>query len=270
VPADRLPARWTAAAAVLDVAGVALIVPLLPADGWPGYASWPLGAATFVAIGLALRRRIAAAWVTAAAMTALCFAWSGLGGAGPLAGLGLIDRQLGVLLIGTLFAVGIRRAARAHDALVDVQRREALDLDFAEQEQEARRQAVRRVLAEAGPMLERIAAGDAFDEADRGRIAALEGRLRDEIALAPILSETLDQALASARRRGVDVVVLTEPEVGELPTSVRLRAADWLAARLDGVTGAEFVGRVVPRGDDLRVSATADRRTEDRVLLEDD
>ena len=270
VPGRLLPGTWTIATVALTAASIALIVPWLPGNGWPGYASWPLGSGTFIAIGLTLRGRIGAAWISEGVMVALCLTWSVIGGEGLLAGLGLVDRQLGVLLIGTLFAIGLRRAARAHDDLLVVQRRETLAQDFIETEMQARRDAAQRVLDEVQPTLERIAAGDEFDARERGRIAALEGRLRDEIALGPILSETLDQALAAARSRGMDVVVLTEATVNELPTSVRLRAAEWMATRLDRAAGAEFVGRVVSRGRDLRVSATADERTEDRVLAQDD
>jgi hypothetical protein len=270
VPGRLLPVGWTTATVALTAASIALIVPSLPGDGWPGYASWPLGSGTLIGVGLTLRRRIGAAWISEGVMVALCLVWSVIAGRGPLPGLGLVDWQLGVLLIGTLFGVGMRRAERAHDDLLEVQRREALEQDFIETEVRARREAAQRVLDEVQPTLERIAAGEEFDALDRGRIAALEGRLRDEIALGPILSEALDQALAAARSRGVDVVVLTESTVSDLPTSVRLQAAEWLATRLDRAVGSEFVGRVVPRDRGLRVSATADERTEHRVLVQDE
>ena len=60
--------------------------------------------------------------------------------------------------------------------------------------------------------------------------------------------------------------VLTEPELGNLPTPTRIRAAEWLAARLDRARGDEFVGRVVLRGRAVRVSATVDERIEDRII----
>jgi hypothetical protein len=236
VPGELLPAGWTIGAVSLTAVSIALVVPWLPGHGWPGYASWPLGSGTFIAIGLTLRRRIGAAWISEGVMVALCLVWSAIGGEG----------------------------------LLEVQRREALERDFVATEVQARREAAQRVLDQVQPTLERIAAGDAFEARERGRIAALEGRLRDEIALGPILSEALDQALAAARIRGVDVVVLTEATVGDLPTSVRLRAAEWLATRLDRAVGSEFVGRVVPRDRGLRVSATADERTEHRVLVQDE
>jgi hypothetical protein len=265
-PGRRLSGRSTVATLLLVVAGVASIVPFLPAEGWPGYAAWPLGAGTFVAMAVTLRGRIAAGWLLLAAMAGLCLLWSSLGGAGIVAGLNLIDRQVGELLLSTLFAIGLARTARAHDELLVVRRQETLERDLTEAELVARQEAVRRVLADAGPILTRIAAGDTFDAAERGRIAAVEGRLRDEITLAPILSATLDHALEGARRRGLDVVVHTEPAVDGVPTPVRLRAAEWLATRLDGARGAEFVGRVVTRGQDVRVSATVDEHIEDRII----
>ena len=265
-PGRRLPSRPTIAVVALTLAGVAAVVPWLPEHGWPGYAAWPLGAGTFIAMAVALRGRVAVGWLLLAAMTVLCVLWSWRGGGGVVAGLNLVDRQAGELLLATLFAIGLRRSARAHDDLLAVRRQETLDRDLTGAELVARREAVRRVLAAAGPSLERIAAGDTFDLAERGRIAAIEGRLRDEITLAPIMSETLDHALDAARRRGLDVVVLTEPAVAGLATPVRLRAADWIAGRLDRAEGAEFVGRVVARGHDVRVSATVGERIEDRII----
>ncbi|TDS74922.1 hypothetical protein [Amnibacterium kyonggiense] len=265
-PGPGLNAPRTLAVVLLAVGSTAAIIPWLPATGWPGYASWPLGAGTFVAIGLSLRDRTAAAWVQLVLVTGLCFLWSALGGASPLSGLGLVDRHLGILLIGTLFAIGLRRTARAHDALVEVRRAETLERDMAEAELAARQEAVQRVLADAGPLLRRIADEETFDEAGRNQLAAVEGRLRDEISLAPIRSDALDQALTAARQRGLDVQVLTEPELGNLPAPTRIRAAEWLAGQLDRARGGEFVGRVVLRGRDVRVSATVDERIEDRII----
>ncbi|MGT2425271.1 hypothetical protein [Amnibacterium kyonggiense] len=268
-PGAGLDAPRTIAVVLLAVVSTAAVILRLPASGWPGYASWPLGAGTFVAIGSALRGRIGAAWLQLGLVTAICFLWAALGGASPLSGLGLVDRHLGILLIGTLFAVGLRRTGRAHDALLEVRRAEVLERDLAEAELTARREAVQRVLAEAGPLLRRIADGETFDAATRNRLAAVEGRLRDEIALAPIRSDALDRALTAARRRGLDVQVLTEPELGNLPAPTRIRAAEWLAGQLDRARGDEFVGRVVVRGRDVRVSATVDERIEDRLIGDD-
>lgn len=267
-PGRVLSERGTAAVLVLTAVGLAAVVPWLPATGWPGYAAWPLGAAMIIAIGLAVRGRIGAAWLQMAVMAAVSLLWSARGGAAPLAGIDLVDRHAGTLLLGTLFAVGLRRTARSHDELLAIQRAEILERGRAEAELTARREVVDRVLAEAGPILQRIAAGEEFDDEERARIAAVEGSLRDEITLGPILSEQLDQALESARQRGLDVLVLTEPSVQDLSTPVRLRAAQWIAGQLDRAGGAEFVGRVVTRGRDARVSATVGEHIEDRIITE--
>lgn len=267
-PGRRMPVAPATAVVVLALAAVAAVVPGLPGAGWPGYAAWPLGAGTFVAMALTLRGRVGLGWLLLAAMTALCLLWGLLGGEGPVAGLNLVARQAGELLLSTLFAIGLNRTARSHDELLAVRRQELLDRDLTGAELAARQDAVRRVLEEAGPTLSRIAAGQVFDAGERVRIAAIEGRLRDEISLAPIRSDTLEQALDAARQRGVDVVVLTDAAMEDVPTPVRLRAADWLAERLDGARGAEFVGRVVTRGRDVRVSAAVDERIEDRIITD--
>lgn len=266
----RLEPRLTVLAVVLIVIGNVAVIPWLPGEGWPGYSSWPLGAGTIAAIGLTLRLRSAAAWVAMLGLTTACIVWSLRSGGNPLAGLGLVDRQIGVLIVGTLFAIGLRRAARAVEGFHAVERQQLLEQHLAEAEVQARRDAAHRVLDQAGTALERIATGLPLSADERAGIGALEGRLRDEIALAPLLSESLDHALSAARSRGVDVVVLTEPSVADLPTSTRVRAADWLASRLERATGAAFVGRIVLRGRSVRMTAAVDDDVELRMLEDGD
>jgi hypothetical protein len=262
------PAR-AGAALVLTVGGTAVVVLGLPTQGWPGYASWPLGAATMVTIAMTIRYRIGLAWITMGGLAAVCVLWSTHGGVGVLPGVGLIDRQAGTLLIGTLFAIGLRRAERHVRAFGEVERERVLERSTSAQELRARRDAVDRVLVVAGPTLRRIAAGGELSAATRSDALALEGALRDEIALAPLLSDALDQAMDGARRRGVDVVVLSDPDLEDLPIDLRVRAAEWLAEHLNGAGGSRFVGRAVARDGRLRVSAATDDAMEGRELSDE-
>ncbi|MDB5621437.1 hypothetical protein, partial [Tardiphaga sp.] len=93
-------------------ASTALVSWQLPTSGWPGYASWHLGANTFLLLGISLRGRSGWAWIGMAIMFALTLLWTVTTGQGVLAGIGLVDRQAGTLLIGTIFAIGLSRTAR--------------------------------------------------------------------------------------------------------------------------------------------------------------
>ncbi|WP_375387372.1 hypothetical protein [uncultured Amnibacterium sp.] len=265
-----LRAARTTAIVLLAAASTALVVLGLPARGWPGYASWPLGAATFVAVGLAMRSRIGAAWTLMAAELAIGVLWSLDDGMGVLPGVDLVIRHAGTLLIGTLFAVGLRRAEASAAAFHALRSRRSLERDTAEAELQARHAAVHRVLGLSADALSRIATGDRLTDDERLAAIALEGRLRDDIALGPLLTGSLDAAIDAARRRGVDVVLLSDPGLADVPTATRSRAADWLAARLDLARGGVFVGRALARDGDVRVSASGGDQAEHRVLSDED
>lgn len=60
--------------------------------------------------------------------------------------------------------------------------------------------------------LERIVAGTAIDERERTRIRIAEARVRDGIRAPQLRDPALDAAIAAVRERGVEVVVLGEPD----------------------------------------------------------
>ena len=262
--------RWSPARAAAVIAaalmGTGAIVEDLSPAGWPGYAAWPVGAATFVAVGLALRFRLRAAWCLMALLAAGCVAWSTLRGAGPAPGLGLVERQAGVLLIGTLFAVGLRRAARRTAQLGDLEREQSVARLATEAERRARGQEVGRVRALVEEPLALIAAGSALTADERAALLVLEARLRDEMSAGALLPVSLHDAAAAARGRGAQVLLLTDPALQDQPPDRRERAAAWLVQRLQEVDGGRVVGRAVVRFDGIRVSVSTGAGFEDHVV----
>ena len=111
-------------------------------------------------------------------------------------------------------------------------------------------------------MLERIGEGRDLTAQEAAECRVLEGLLRDEYRGGRLAREPVVSAVADARRRGVDVVLIDDvPE--RVVDSSRLEVIlDWLA---EGVSGAEtsFLGRMLPVGRAADVSAAIDGRATD-------
>ncbi|MGN6742236.1 MAG: hypothetical protein ACTHJL_02915, partial [Amnibacterium sp.] len=84
----------------------------------------------------------------------------------------------------------------------------------------------------------------------------IEGSLRDQIRAPHLASGPLRDAIADARRRGVNVLLLDEVEQHEAGEACT-RAAGWLADRVRQANGDRFVGRVRTSEQGLTVSAVA-------------
>lgn len=214
---DPYPMPLVLVIAGIVVAATALVTWNMPATGVIGYAGWHWGAITFVLFVLALRRRIGGAWLCYAAMAALTLVWAEAVGRGMTGGLSLIDRHAGLLLVATLFAVGLRRTGRRTAAITRAQ------LELTEREA-----ASRAVLAEqaaqtatldelARPALERIAGPEPLTVAESGEFVLLEALLRDRLRAAALLTPALTEAVRKARSAGVEVVLLDDR--GESPLS---------------------------------------------------
>jgi hypothetical protein len=244
------------------LASAALVTFSLPTDGRPpGYAAWPFGAITFVLLGFALVGRYLRAWLVLIGVAGIAVGWSVATGQGPMPGVALVDRHFATLLVGTLFAVSYRRSNAAFAAHKAAERRDRAAEQAAEARAGARRSAAESVLEQAGPMLRAIADGHRLTAADKRELLVLEGSLRDRIR-APWLGEgPLKESIASARRRGVNVLLLDETSTASDPHA-RARAAAWLAEQVDAVQGERFVGRVRGTEEGLKVTAVAGGRSE--------
>jgi hypothetical protein len=230
---------------------------LPPVPQAPDYRSWVLGAVTFVALGLAFRGRYLAAWFTLLCTAGIVITWSVVMHLGPLVGAGLIVRHFGTLLAGTLIAVALDRSARSAAAFEATERQELATAEAARARRVARQVAAQAVLDQAGPLLEQLAEGHPLDDRDRRELLVVEGALRDRIRAAGLLEPGLQGAVAAARRRGIDVLVLDEAGAS-VDEQQRRRASEWLTTELGAARGGRFVGRLVSREGAPRVSAVTD------------
>lgn len=237
------------------VLAAALGIYSLPTDGrWPGYEAWQLGAITITLFGFALMRRYLAAWLVLIAIAGIAIGWAGSTGQGWAFGAGLVDRHFGTLLVGTLFAWSLSRSRATFEVYRALERRTRALERAASARASARRSAAESVLEQAGAMLRAIAEGRSLNEPDRRELLVLEGALRDQIRTPQVAVGPLRDAIADARRRGVNVLLLDETGA-DVDAGTRAEAAAWLAARVASARSERFVGRL--RSSDGAVSVTA-------------
>ncbi len=263
--------RMSTGVLIVSAAGLVLAAALgiysLPSDGrWPGYEAWQLGAITISLFGFALIRRYLAAWLVLLGVAGIAVGWAASTNQGWAYGAGLVDRHFGTLLVGTLFAWSLARSSATFEVYRALERRTRALERAASARASARRSAAESVLEQAGPMLRAIADGRPLSETDRRELLVLEGALRDQIRAPHVAVGPLRDAIADARRRGVNVLLLDEtgPDVD---ARTRAEAATWLAERVASARTERFVGRL--RSSDGAVSVTAvDGATSDWATFE--
>jgi hypothetical protein len=230
-----------------------------------GYDAWFLGAIAFDLLGLTVVGRFGTAWWTMALIVAGCIAWAAIGDRPMGIGVGLIVRHVATLAVGTALAVSLRRSNAASAAFRAVQRRRRMEEDVGRARAGARRSAVEQVLEQAGPMLRAIAEGRRLSAEDRRQMIVLEGALRDQIRTPRLNASELRTVVDTARRRGVNVLLLDEADAAAV--AARTQAVHWLAVRLAATEEGRFVGRLRDLGDGgVRVSAVRDEVGEAEVF----
>jgi hypothetical protein len=253
-----VPRSW-AAIAVAGVAAItALVNSVLPSHGWPGYSSWQFGANTFVLMALALRGRNLWAWLGMFVMAALTIGWTVSSGDGVLAGIDLVDRNAATLLIGTFFALGIKRSIRSMNSFNETIARQAADEASARAALRERNEALSQLESSAMVALRDIAAERALSSSERRRLLSMEAMLRDRIRATSLAREPLLSAVARARERGAEVLLLDD--VGTDPNGDDDRSAllSWAAAHLDEHHVASTVIRLSRDAQSAAVLAIVD------------
>ncbi|MGN6325917.1 hypothetical protein [Pseudolysinimonas sp.] len=240
------PLPWwrVGAIGILGIGAVLVMYSDLPTRLEPlQVVTWQLGAVNFILFVLELRGRILAAWVITTAVLAISVGWSLLRTGAPWLGVNLSYGQAVSLVAGTIFAIGLQRAARLIFAQQDAERARAAEEAALKAGDEHRAAELADVRSLAGPLLQRIAAGE---DADPTEALALEAALRDRIRGRALAVEPLLSALERARARGVDALLLDD--LGDRPLSARQSAevAHWCAERLEVLAGPRATIRIAP------------------------
>jgi len=221
----------------------------------PGYANWHMGAMTFVLLVLALRGRPKQAWLGYGIFAAIEIISTFFTALTLMGAITDIARQAATLLIGSLFAMLLRRASRTITAIQETQLSRAAARAATAAATGERERQVARLERDARPALDRILSGDDISDEERRDFALLEAGLRDGIRAAGFSSDAIAAETRAARARGLQVVLLddrgndldaTEREIveGALITELRRSAVGTITARLSPY-GREEIATIV-------------------------
>jgi hypothetical protein len=225
----------------------------------PGYANWHMGAMTFVLLVLALRGRPKQAWLGYGIFASIEILSTFYTDLTLIAAITDIARQAATLLIGSLFAMLLRRASRTITAIQETQLSRAAARAATAAATGERERQVARLERDARPALDRILSGVELTAEEREGFALLEAGLRDGIRAAGFSSEALAAETREARARGLQVVLLDdrgseldddERAVVELAVIDQLRASaeGTITARLSPYERDEIATIVVDEG----------------------
>ncbi len=219
---------------------------------------WPVVALAFLLVGVAVRGRFGVALVAAAVVVAVVV----VGGVIDRVPVGqiltLTTRPALIVVMATVMLLIVRRMQRRiaalHHQAVTAAEQESWSRGARAELRERTDDLARTVV----PLLSRISEGHPVSDADRREYAALEGAVRDGLRAGSLSREPLRGAVAEARGRGVDVVLLDDSDQSLPEAEVRAVAA-WM---VDAVAHAQrsVVGRLLPPGRQRVASITVDGR----------
>lgn len=238
----RLP-RDIAILASATPTALALIVP------WPvirdGYALWHLGAGALLLLLVAIRGRLGLAWAGMAGMSAATLVWAVVSDFNFTVAVVSLVRQIGLLLIGTVFVVAVSRVQRQLADLAEEGSRLAA-AEAAEQAAEQERRGRLRWAQElAAPILHEIASLESVAPETRVEASLVEAELRDGLRARTLAAEPVTGEARAARQRGVEVTLLDD--LGrDLPEELAARLRERVARELRQTSDGRIVVRLPP------------------------
>jgi hypothetical protein len=249
---DPYPLPLTFAVLGLTTA-VSLLAWNLPAQGWPGWASWFWSAVTVLLFVVALRGRTAWAWLGFAMHAGITAGWAFWTGRGLGEAAGFVLRHAGLLLVVTLFTVLLRRT------LAQIRRMQEAGVVRIRAEESAaaalrvQRERRERLLALTGDTLERLASGGSLTAAEKREALATEAAVRDWLRGGALATEEVLQAAQRARARGVKVALLDDGEARPHPPDTITA----VVRALDDARAGHIVVRALPPGRETSVTIRA-------------
>ncbi len=219
---------------------------------------WPVMALSFLLVPLALRGRGGTALVGAALVVGVLIAAGAAQGVAPGQILQLITRPGLVVGVAVLMLHVIARMQRGivvlhHEAVAAAERQSWSMSARAELREHAD-----DLAASVVPLLNRIAEGRSPSPEERRAYAAQEGRLRDDLRAGALAREPLRSAVAAARARGVDVVLLDDSGAAAADDGIDA-AVGWMAESISDAR-RHVVGRLHPDGRAVRATIAIDGR----------
>jgi hypothetical protein len=251
---DPYPLNLTLVLLGIIAVSTLLVSYALPHGVEVGRGTWHLGANTWLIWFLILRRRVLLAWVGGFIMVAITVVWAQHAGHSVTWALLLVQSQVALMVVATLFGASLRRTAQRINELTERSVSASAVAASANAAQEIRMQRAAELASTAVPLLDRIASGAALSEADRAEFARVEAHLRDSVRGRSLMMPVVVGAVGRARENGVEVALLDD-RGAELPSQAAMAEIGIrLAAALDRVDAGAVTIRLLPPGRDIAVT----------------
>lgn len=230
-----------------------------------GYTQWYFGAGTIALFYLGLRGRVGLAWVGYAVLSVTILYWGVVTDIGLANAIVLVARQVPILIVGTLFATGLRRTGDDIEKVTAAASMSAIAEASAAATHRERSNRLAELEGFATDLLEKLASGEPITAEDRIEFAVAEAEVRDSVRARSLRLPEVVSSAREARRRGVEVVLLDDG--GEAP-----RDADSLAVvgaalskALDAAADGRVTARLLPPGRDALATIVSDGSEYSRV-----
>lgn len=235
---------------------VAVVVPLavtsqLPDPSRIGYAAWYVAAIGTLMVITSTRRQNIFAWLGVGALAVQSVAWAGFG---ALTSMGVAGSVVWVA-ISHVLSRSLAKASReaGQYALAE---REAVEWRAAQEARISERQfRLGQTSRMSLPMLRQIiASGGKLTGEQRQECIYLEGAIRDEIRGRKLLNDRVREQIMTARRKGVEVVLLDEGGIDDLSEVELERVHNRLAIAIRDTETEKLIARTVPEDSDTAVT----------------
>ena len=216
-------------------------------------SSWYVSGLGALMAVTAIRGQQAVSWIGAAVLSLEVLVW---GGTGALFNSGLAGAMSLVVAANVLSYAfsGIERETRTYlDKAIEIEASAAIE--SATRLERSRR--LNETLRVSYPLLQKIASGQ-LDEESKKEAKLLEAQLRDSIRGRELIDSKLQEAIRSARVRGVEVVVLDEGGMESLAENSKSEIRQKFATELDQVSSGRVTIRA-PRGGKTHATFVASR-----------
>ena len=223
-----------------------------------GYTQWYFGSAAVALFYVCLRGRIVLAWLGFLPVAVVLALWGATTEIGLLGALELVARQTPIIIVGTLFAAGLRRTGDDIDTFTAESSARAVAEAASiatTRERENRLTALGQL---ATPLLERIATGAEPSAADRLEYSLAEAELRDGLRARSLLLPGVTAAAREARRRGIEVVLLDDSDPALLSAVELGRAVTAVLDALARAKDGRLTARLLPPGRDAIATIVVD------------
>jgi hypothetical protein len=223
----------------------------------PVYASlWLLQVPTYMAAMLIARGNPWFGGITCTVVFAVALAWAIDVDESPATVARVLTNPVVGVIVGYVWLAGIRyftrRERAARDAAARAQARAAAE-DAAT---EATNSDLAEIAAAARGPLNDLAGGRELDAAFHLELSVTEASIRDRIRAPQLRHPRVEEAIGRARTRGVDVVLLGEPDGQRRLTQEHAEA---LRKAVDAVPAGRIVIRAVPPGRAEAVTVVVDQ-----------